>query len=161
MSDVEIKLEGLDHLIKALKGASVPKGRVGILGDQGQRAVSAEDPAEGPLTNAQVGAFHIFGTSRTPRRDFLFKPINEHLNKRLPGLFSKAELKAMVKAGTVRPLLEKACVAAEGIVAEAFDSNGFGEWAPLKESTLERKETKQTLVESQQLRNSITSDVTG
>ena len=46
----------------------------------------------------------------------------------------------------------------ESIVQDAFSTGGFGKWKP---SRMENKQTKQTLVETQQLRNSITSDVKG
>ncbi len=53
-------------------------------------------------------------------------------------------------------LVKKVAVVAEGIVAEAFDTGGFGQWPP---SDMTHKKVHQTLVETQQLRNSITSEV--
>lgn len=57
------------------------------------------------------------------------------------------------------PIMRQIGVTAEGIVLEAFDSNGFGKWAPLNPATLAAKKNHQTLVETQQLRNAILHEV--
>lgn len=158
MADVELKIDGIEKLLKALKSSRLPRARIGILGESGQRVVSSEQPAEAPVTNAQVGAFHEFGTSKTPVRSFLRVPLMQHLNERLEKskAFDKKAVRAVMAAGSLVPWMQKVCVIAEGIVQEAFDTGGFGEWPP---SEMDGKKVKQTLVETQQLRNSITSEV--
>lgn len=149
---VEMNTKELDALIKALKG-KLPMGRVGVLGQKGVRA----NPKAGP-SNAEVGASHEFGTDKLPIRSFLRVPISDNLQKYLEnsGAFDKEALKKVVSTATVVEWLKKVCVVAEAIVADAFNSGGFGKWTP---SDMTHKKNHQTLVETQQLRNSITSEV--
>lgn len=147
-----LETKGLDQLLKALK-AEPPEAKVGILGQKSVRA----DKKSG-ANNAEVGAAHEFGTSKLPQRSFLRVPIADHLAKRMEssGALDKETLENVIKQGTITPWIKKIAVLAEGIVREAFDSSGFGKWPP---SNMTYKTTKQTLVETQQLRNSITSEV--
>lgn len=160
MSDAaKIKTPGLDKIIKAL-GVKAPKARVGILGDDSIRGAgegNTQKKQSGP-TNAEIGAAHEYGTSELPQRSFLRVPISEHLAKRLEqaGLTDKDTLKQVIAQGSLLPWLKKVAIEAEGIVAEAFDTGGFGKWKP---SNMDNKKNHQTLVETQQLRNSITSEV--
>lgn len=149
LSDVELNIKGLDKLLKALKGKQ-PKLRVGILGDVGRAG-------PGP-SNATIGAAHEFGTSSLPVRSFLRLPISTMLGKELEssGALDKSSVDAVIKAGSVVPWLTKIGIVAEGIVSDAFDSGGFGTWVP---SDMRYKTNHQTLVETHQLRDSITSDV--
>lgn len=146
---VELKTPGLDKLIRALN-ARPPSARVGILGNNSARS--------GRTTNATVGAAHEFGTSVLPQRSFLRVPISEHLESYLKksGALNKETFKEVIASGTVTPWMEKVAIVAESIVLDAFDSGGFGKW---KSSNMDHKKNKQTLVETGQLRNSITSEV--
>jgi hypothetical protein len=158
--ETTLNVKGLDQLIKALK-AKVPSTKVGILGQKSSRGISfPKNPKTKVqnLNNAEVGAFHEFGTSKTPQRSFLRVPISENLEKYMEraGFLSKDVFDATLKAGSIVPYMKKLAVLAEGIVKEAFDTAGFGKWKP---SIMDQKKVKQTLVETQQLRNSITSEV--
>lgn len=148
--DVTLETKGLDQLIKTLK-VKPPVARVGILGGKTGRAGSVPN-------NATIGAYHEFGTSELPQRSFLRVPISEHLENKMEssGALNKDTLDQVVKQGSVTPWLKKIAVLAEGIVAEAFETGGFGKWKP---SDMTHKKNHQTLVETQQLRNSITSEV--
>lgn len=152
MSDVELKLDGIEKLLKALKDQSPPTARVGVLGDSTNRD-------DGGPTNATIGTFHEFGTSEHPVRSFLRVPISEHLESEMQksGAFTPEALKEVLRTGSLLPYVTKMAVVAEGIVLEAFDSGGYGKWPP---SDMASKKNHQTLVETQQLRNSITSEVT-
>lgn len=145
-----VNLRGLDKLLKAL-GTKPPKARIGILGNSAARS-------DGGPSNAQVGAWHEFGTSKLPVRSFLRVPITENLQKEMEksGAFDKDALANVLATGSILPWLKKVMIMAEGIVADAFDSGGFGKWKP---SDMTRKKNHQTLVETQQLRNAITSEV--
>ncbi len=85
-------------------------------------------------------------------------PISTQLDKRMQasGDLDPSTVKEILKLGSVVPWLKRIAVMAEGIVLEAFDSGGFGTWVP---SDMRRKKVHQTLVETAQLRNSITSEV--
>lgn len=150
MIDVKVDVKGLEKLIKALK-TKPPVGRIGVLGSNGARKDSF-------LTNAGIGAAHEFGTSRTPQRSFLRVPLIDNLTKELQksGLLDKDTLKAVLATGNLRPWVEQVVVVGEGVVLGAFDSGGYGKWPP---SDMRYKKNHQTLVETQQLRNSITSEV--
>lgn len=149
-NDVELNFKGMDRLIKAFK--NVPTARVGILGSKDKRE-DAENPS-----NASIGAVHEFGGSGTVRRSFLREPISAFLALRLEKskAFTPKVLKKVLQEQSIREWVAKIGITGEEIVGEAFDTQGWGQWKP---SNMEHKENHQTLVETQQLRNSITSDV--
>lgn len=154
MSDEEkttLDTAGIDKLMKAMKNA--PEVRIGILGASPR---TANDGSQ--LNNATVGLFAEVGTSKSPMRSFLRMPLIMQLNKRLKaaGVLEKDVLREAIKSGSLIPIMQKVGVIAEGIVLDAFDTGGFGQWKP---SDMRYKENHQTLVETQQLRNSITSEV--
>lgn len=150
MSDAyELKDRSLKQLMKALK--IVPNVRIGIMADRSART-------EGGKTNAQVGAAHEYGTSTLPQRSFLRMPISEKLEGYLEnsGAFAPEVLNEVVRTGDSKPWMLKVASTAEQVVADAFATGGFGQWKP---SDMRYKENQQTLVETQQLRNAITSEV--
>ncbi len=151
--ETTLNLRGLDQLLKALK-AKPPVARVGILGSKSARSGTGK----GAPTNAQIGAWHEFGTTKLPQRSFLREPISDNLDKRMEssGALDRDVLADVIKSGSVMPWLRKIAILAEAIVAEAFATGGFGKWRP---SDMTHKKVHQTLVETQQLRNSITSEV--
>lgn len=151
MADTELRLDGLEKLLKALKNSKPPKVKIGILGAKANRSGSE-------LTNADIGAMHEFGTTSLPQRSFLRVPLADNLKKEMmgSGAFDKSTLIEVIKSGSFIPWLKKVAIMAEGIVADAFDSGGFGKWRP---SNMKGKKNEQTLVETQQLRNSITSEI--
>lgn len=155
MSDTDnvvvIKTEGLDKLLRALN-QKLPTARVGILGADDVRAT------KGNPSNATIGAAHEFGTTKLPMRSFLRVPITEHLQSKMEasGALDKQVLKQVIAEGSVIPWMTKIAVLAEQIVGEAFATGGFGKWMP---SNMNNKKNHQTLVETQQLRDSITSEV--
>ena len=155
---VSLNTKGLDKLLKAL--GRLPRARVGVLGDKAVRGASEHDgeKKESGPTNAEIGAAHEYGTSTLPQRSFLRVPISDNLSKALDnaGLMDKDAVKKVLAEGSVVPWLKKIAIVAEDIVLQAFDNGGFGKWKP---SNMKNKTNHQTLVETQQLRNSITSEV--
>lgn len=152
--ETTLNVKGLDQLMRALK-QEPPKTRVGILGSNSSRnSKSANSP-----NNAEVGAFHEFGTTQLPQRSFLRVPISEKLDKALEysDAFSEDALKEVLAASSLVPYMKKVALIAEGIVVGAFASGGYGKWQP---SNMKYKTNHQTLVETTQLRDSITSEVT-
>lgn len=154
MSDeISFNTKRLDALIKAF-GGDLPKVRVGVLGDSSHRI-----GGEGP-TNAEVGASHEFGTSKMPVRSFLRVPISENLMKYLEKgmMLDKKELELVVQSSSILAWVAKIGITAERIVQDAFSSGGFGKWPSWKTPGYQNN-TGQLLVDTQQLRNSITSEV--
>ncbi len=172
-----VKLDKLQSLIKALK-VNPPKAKIGILGGsvhssmiygKGGKSNGKEkyrggfnDFSEQQKTNAEIGAIHEFGTSSVPQRSFLKMPISDNLSKEMQkgGLFDKDVLEKVVGEKSLKAWVTLAAVAAVACVADAFNTGGNGKWAPLSPKTMDHKKVHQTLVETQQLRNSITYEVT-
>ncbi len=152
--NVKIKTPELDSFLRAVKKAHGYKVVVGILHDHESREQST-------VTNAQVGAVHEFGSpaKNIPVRSFLRMPITTHFSQALKEskLFKKEELKKIIKEKKLIPWLKRVGITAEKVVREAFDSNGFGTWAPWKGDY--KSKTGLILVDTQQLRDSITSEV--
>lgn len=133
-----------------MKG-KLPIVRVGIIGNKPRKGGTK-------LTNADIGARHEFGADGMPVRSFLRVPVAEHLQQYLDeaGAFDERALAEAVKTGGLLLFMKKVGVVAEAIIADGFDSGGFGKWKP---SNMAHKKVQMTLVETQQLRNSITSEV--
>lgn len=142
--------KALQKIIDALKDADKHTAHVGIL----SRTNARNDAGE---TNATIGARHEFGLG-VPLRSFLRMPIETELDKQIQvsGLFNKKSIAEVIATGTFEPLVKKIGIVGERTVLLAFDSGGFGRWLP---SNMQDKKVHLTLVESQQLRNSITSEV--
>jgi hypothetical protein len=186
--DTRVELQGLETFLKTLKMKPV-LARIGILGSHNTRreqsrlarsfaktvgAVGRWKASKQVLKekvkagrfgagNATVGAAHEFGSLMTglPKRSFLREPLINHLQKELDkkGAFSQAEQAEILKEKSLVPWTKKVGVIAEEVVKAAFDTNGYGTWAPVTAATAARKTTKDTLVETTQLRDSIISDV--
>ncbi len=153
-----IKIDKLQALSAALK-AKPPKAKIGVLGSKDARP-------SGGLTNSQVGEFHEqleFGSSKIPQRSFLRMPLSNFLKPALEksGLFDKDVLAKVVAEKSLKPWVTLVAIEGVGVVADAFNTHGFGQWAPLAPSTLASKKIpSDILIETQQLRNSIGYEVT-
>lgn len=159
----------LKALIKAF-GSSVPYARVGILGTSGKTSrMAAQTKAKsikakvkrayyGPVSNVTIGAFHEFGTAHLPIRSFLRVPITDRLEKAMQGAraFDKNTIKRVIAEKSIVSWVQALATLAEAIVIGAFTTGGYGKWKP---SNMERKKNWETLVETKQLRDSITSEV--
>lgn len=176
MSDdaVEIDMKPLEKILRALKG-NIPVARVGILGGSNQRAMGnpsgktvakpkalpmGAQPAHQAIgtSNAEIGMKHEFGMDGMPMRSFLRIPLIENFKDYLEeaGGMDKKVINEMIKTGTLVEFVKKMGIIAERVVLDAFHTGGFGKWPP---SDMRNKKNHETLVETQQLRNSITSDV--
>lgn len=173
--DVKLDTKNLDNLIKALKH-DLSRARVGIIGGKTNRkdeaaikdgrSISASWKTKKPktrfeiATNAAIGALHEFGGKNLPMRSFLRMPISDKLQSYMEksGAFDKDVLKDVLKAGSVTPWLKKVAVLAEKIVAEAFETGGFGKWPVWKDPNYKNGNNR-LLDDTGQLKDSITSDV--
>lgn len=150
--EVFLENKNLDKLIKAFK--KMPEGRIGILGKSGKNSRDDETGS----SNAAIGMSHEMGVSDMPIRSFLRIPLAEHMGEYLSdaGLADDQVVNRVIKEGNLIPWMEKVMITAEVVVQDGFASGGFGRWKP---SLMAHKKVQQTLVETQQLRNSITSEV--
>lgn len=183
-----IKLDGLDALMHAVK-MDPPLARIGVLGKTTARREAKKNARDfgkslGNVgkwkaskdvlrdkvkaggfgsTNAAVAAAHEFGSIKTglPKRSILREPLIDNLQRELDkaGAFSQAEQAEIIKEKSLLPWTRKVALIAESIVKTAFDTGGYGKWPKLKKETLAHKTTTDILVETTQLRDSITSDV--
>ncbi len=161
---------GLSAFKRKLKAADKARVEVGIFSDH-----NARDDGE---TNAEVGAKMEFGSFEesvttteqevargrrpmswqgNPARSFLHMPINTELPSVL-----KAEREELIKSFTEdgpRPMLERVGFMAEAVIQDAFDTGGFGSWPENSEKTKKWKGSDKPLIDSSQLRESISSRV--
>jgi len=147
---IVINNKGLEDLIKVFKDDKSVV-RIGVLGAKNYR------PGKNN-SNATIGAAHEFGSSKLPIRSFLRVPLTEHIKENLEnaGAFEEDAVKDVIRNKSLIPWLEKVAVVAMAVVMKAFDTSGYGKWQP---SDMTRKKTKQTLIETGQLRDSITWEV--
>jgi len=102
---------------------------VGVFADHSPRK-------EGELTNATLAAIHEYGSPEhhLPARSMLRVPIHDHAQDIINVFKGKCE--AYLAKGTFLNLMKLVGIQAEKIVDGAFDSGGYGKWAPLKYETL-------------------------
>lgn len=153
-----VNIKGLDQLLKALKQRP-PICRIGILGNSDSRSGKGKQKA---TTNSIVGAAHEFGAPgrNLPQRSFLRVPLADNLEKYLEqsGAFDKKVFDEVIAQGSVIPWLKKVAATAQAVVSDAFDTKGFGKWPPWKNPGY-TNEGGSLLVDTQQLRDSITTEV--
>jgi len=145
--DMDIKeLETFERMLRE----KLPKIKVGILGNKDTRKDSD--------SNATIGLFHEFGTENHEERSFLRMPIREKFPElvKSSGLLNRKSFEAEIKARSILGLARTIGMIGLRAVLEAFDTGGFGKW---KASNMKYKKVQQTLVETQQLRDSITFEV--
>lgn len=151
-----VNIKGLDQMLKALKSRP-PVCRIGILGNSDIRGKDKKG-----TTNSEVGAAHEFGAPgrNLPQRSFLRVPLADHLEKYLEqsGAFDKKVFDDVIAQGSVVPWLKKVAATAQAVVSDAFNTKGFGKWAPWKNPNY-TNEGGTLLVDTQQLRDSITTEV--
>lgn len=138
-------------------GPKTPKGwrgrkvslTVGIHGAEGA-AAHGETKGE-PLTVAQVGAFHEFGTSRVPQRSFVRGWFDESQAEIAELLRSQLALAAAGKL-TVEQALERVALKCEASMKKRIRNRIP---PPLAPETIARKGSSVPLIDTGQLRNSI------
>lgn len=143
---VELDLKGFEALRAGLKPGQYVK--VGIFGDhKGERT-------DNSINNVELGVIQEFGSisNNIPARSFLRMPLNEKRADILKFAANKT-MADLLLAGQQKRVLEYLGVFAEKIIQSAFDSGGFGKWAPLKHRV------GTILVNTAQLRRSIWSKV--
>ncbi len=143
----------LDPLHKFVKGMNDKhRVRVGIFGGKNGRQKGAE-------TNASLGAIHEFGSisGGIPARSFLRMPIHNKKTEILKDASVGAG--ALLAQGNSLGVLKRLGIACENAVQMAFESRGFGTWKADALATVRRKRSSAPLIDTGQLRRSITSKV--
>lgn len=152
MTQVKIDMSGFKTIKKALSDKF--KTRVGILGGKASESHKGTE-----LTNADLGAIHEFGSlsNNIPPRSFLRLPLEAKLGEWINK--NRSRYMELMEQGNVRKFYVGMGLAAEGIIDEAFVTSGFGSWPPDKPETVKRKGSSMPLLDTGQLRASITSKV--
>jgi len=150
---VETNTKDLEKAIKAIVGANSLAVKVGILSKKNARTGAVAE------SNASIGMIHEFGSySRNiPERSFIKMPLTMKSGELVKKI--KRLIQENIAEGSVRPLLKKIGAAAEGIIGQAFASDGFGTWELISDATARRKKSAAILIETSQLQRSITSAV--
>ncbi len=127
---------------------------MGIIGDK-----AAQNHGAG-LTNADIGVVQMFGsiTHNIPPRDFLLMPIQRNQKNIIRGM-ENSSVKEAIERKDYKAVFKLLGALAEGYVQKAFESSGYGQWAPNSPTTVARKGSSKPLIDTGQLRRSITSDV--
>lgn len=116
-------------------------------------------PENDDQTNADIGLLHEMGSAsrHIPRRSFLEMPLTMKMPE-YAGRFGK-DLSRGLDEGNIRPAFVRLGIKGEQVVQLAFASRGFGVWPANAPLTVARKGSSQPLIDTAQLRRSITSDV--
>lgn len=155
-NNIKVDVKGLKNLAKALGGQYNIK--VGIMGASSQR-----QNGDTGKTNAEIGFINEFGKltgfPKIPARSFLRMPLTLYLADYLSRKksFSKQAIDQAVKEGKLLDLAKKVGIVAEEVIQEAFATRGFGNWAPNAPYTIEKKGSDSPLIDTGELRRSITS----
>lgn len=154
MTKVDLNLDGLDKILGEIGGKGYV-ARVGILESKG-----SESHAGGDLSNAEIGLVHEFGseTNNVPPRSFL-RSVIKIKEKDLLQVFKTSTMRSAVEKMDFNMVFSILGIKAEGIVKQGFSSSGFGTWPQLKPATVAAKGSSRPLIDTGQLRRSISSDV--
>ncbi len=144
-----------DSLLKALTEGINEElvVRVGILGAKSKRQ------NQKGLTNADIGLAHEKGVKsrNLPRRSWLEEPLKDHLSEYFEDLGKKA-IENFLHSRYVDAYAQLGLVA-ENIIQRGFETGGYGKWRPLKLATIRAKGSDAILIDTAQLRRSVTSEV--
>lgn len=171
-TEITLNLDGLEEMKNAI-GSSM-RARVGVLGGSqhqnehlasknfknntaATRRVPADDAG---LSNAELMLIMMFGSLKKniPARDPLLTPLIRHRRELIQKL-GTGSMRAAFMAGDYKKMFTLLGIAAEGIVQEAFETSGDGSWKGNAQSTIDAKGSSQPLIDTAQLRQSISSDV--
>ena len=148
------KLKQIENQLK--KEVSI---KVGVLEEKNIRSAEGAE-----YTNAYIGYKHEFGKfdpklgKRLPVRSFLRMPLKLKYRSTLESKnwWSREEFEKIIDSTENMKFYKKFGELARRIIDDAFKTGGFGQWKP---SQMQFKKVHQTLVETSQLRRSITYKV--
>lgn len=141
---------GLEKLIKGLKEPHSVD--IGVFKD-------AKTP-DGQSV-AEYGAYNEFGSvsvpNRPPKRSFIRMPLEKKQGD--IAKYAEGHAREHIEAGDIKAIFEDIGIAGQAKIQEAFDTGGFGTWAPNADSTVARKGSDAPLIDDGTLRKSVTYEV--
>lgn len=151
ISNIKIDLSGLQQLDKFL--SSQKQAHLGIF--------QSEDARDDKNSNVAIGAKHEFGSfsENIPQRSWLRMPVKVKAND-IAGNTAIAIKNNLTNPKGVDIVAKSIGVAGLGVIQEAFDTKGFGQWKPNSPATIAAKGGKNTpLIEKAELRQAVTFSV--
>ena len=105
--------------------------QVGIFGEKSSRSTKSQG-----VTNAEIGFIHEMGSviRNIPRRSFLWDTFTFHGKMLMNSL--KGDVEVLFKRGKVDEYLKRCGIEATNLVIKAFETSGWGRWAPLQSGTI-------------------------
>lgn len=149
-----IDLRKLDEFRKNIKSAGMV--RVGVLASSGK--VSRP---EGEITNPEIGFEAEFGSisKNIPIRSWLRMPITFKRKEIIKDMNNSKVVKKAIGNMDIVTALKVLGISAYNKVQEAFESKGFGKWAPNSPMTIAKKGSSSPLIDTSEFRNSVTWQV--
>lgn len=144
-------IKKVSHIEKAIKEAKNKSVNVGLPQEKTGSAIYSKD---GSVKVVQVGAWHEYGTRKTPKRSFLREPFIE--KEKEIGNFINKQFKKIYEGQSVDKGLGLIGAYCTNISKASFANSGDGKWKPLKPSTINKKGSSKPLIDTGTLRNSIT-----
>lgn len=151
----KFNMSGLSKFTKAVKEKYIIK--VGIIGNQ-----AAEEHEASGMSNASLGLIHEFGSKNKniPQRSFLRMPIESKNDTIVKDVAKNGEkITKELSKGNSLYLYERIALACEAVIQEAFATGGFGQWEGLKSRTIKKKGSSSPLIDTGELRRSVSSKV--
>jgi len=126
--------------------------KIGVLGSSTARP-------DGTIDNAGLGLVHEFGSIKKniPARSWLRMPIVQRIKMILKAVSDKQRsIEGAFDKEDDKLIFEILGLACESAIQEAFDSNGFGSWAPKKDP---KNGKTSPLIDTGEFRQSVISSV--
>lgn len=110
-------------------------------------------------TNAEIGAEHEFGNigKKLKQRSFLWMPLSFYLNDAVQK--KAAVFNRLITLANIQQCYATLGILGENVVQAAFQTGGFGNWPDISDETKAKKNSDKILIDTAQLRKSITSRV--
>lgn len=169
-ANLEFDFTALNRFVRLMDTAGEFVVKVGIFGNKNARGATSSTPAKnGGLrkvfkvpstkTNAEIGLIHEIGmpSQGIAQRSFLRMPLQVKSKEILADAFIGAP--ELLRQGNVRGILARLGIACEKWIQMAFASGGFGQWKPDSQFTVKMKGSASPLIDTAQLRRSISSQV--
>ena len=152
---VRLNVGPLKALTDDLKKYGQHRINVGLFADTGMRPTRSGKP----MFYAELGFIHEFGcfTSHPPlpERSFLRIPLMNYLPAAIKATGPAQWKRAILQEGMLMALTKLARLAST-TVQEAFNSRGFGTWAPNAQRTIRRKHSSMPLIDTAKMRQAVT-----
>ncbi len=150
MNNIKIDIKGLKKVQERIGKAY--RTDIGILASKNPVDI------ETGINMATLGQIHYYGSisNKLPARDWLKMPVEMGIRKHLK-TYGKKLFTSIKNEKDLKQFHNFLGVECYNAVMDAFDTNGFGTWEPLKESTVKRKKQnkEKILTETGQLRQSV------